>query len=147
MAKKSIAEKLAIKPGTTVWTSDPARLELIGPLPEGVRIVQALEDATTALFFPDDAVSLRTTLATHGKHMSHPDTAWVAYRKANRTDINRDSVWPMLGEHGMSPIGQVAIDDVWSALRFRALKPGEETLGLPSRSITVAARAEARVEG
>ena len=41
-------------------------------------------------------------------------------------DINRDSAWPILAEYGMRPISQVAIDDVWSALRFRPLKPGEE---------------------
>ena len=126
MSTKSIAEKLLIKPGSTVWSSDAGRLGLIGPLPGDVRPVQALEEATTALFFADDAGSLRTALAAHGEQVREPDTVWVAYPKANRSDINRDSLWPILGEYGMRPIGQVAIDDVWSALRFRALKPGEE---------------------
>ena len=30
-----------------------------------------------------------------------------------------------LGELGRRPVTQVAIDQVWSALRFRPLKPGE----------------------
>jgi hypothetical protein len=30
-----------------------------------------------------------------------------------------------VGEYGLRPIGQVAIDEIWSALRFRPLKPGE----------------------
>jgi hypothetical protein len=50
----------------------------------------------------------------------------VAYPKGNRADINRDSVWPILAEHGLRPIAQVSVDEVWSALRFRPLKPGEE---------------------
>ena len=50
---------------------------------------------------------------------------WVAYPKGNRTDLNRDSLWPILGEFGMRPISQVAIDEVWSALRFRPLADGE----------------------
>ncbi len=50
---------------------------------------------------------------------------WVAYPKGNRTDINRDTVWPIVSEHGLRPIGQVALDDAWSALRFRPLKEGE----------------------
>jgi hypothetical protein len=50
---------------------------------------------------------------------------WVAYPKANRADLNRDTLWPVLGEYGMRPISQVAVDEVWSALRFRPLKPGE----------------------
>jgi len=49
----------------------------------------------------------------------------IAYPKANKTDINRDSLWPILAEFGMRPISQVAIDDVWSALRFRVLRTGE----------------------
>jgi hypothetical protein len=31
----------------------------------------------------------------------------------------------MLAAHHLRPITQVAIDDYWSALRFRPLKPGE----------------------
>ena len=126
MSTKSIAEKLLIKPGTAVWSSEEGRVELIGPLPQGARVVETLEEATTAFLFGDDAASLRAIVAAHGAHLGEPDTVWVAYPKANRTDINRDSAWPILAEYGMRPIGQVAIDDVWSALRFRPLKPGEE---------------------
>jgi hypothetical protein len=32
--------------------------------------------------------------------------------KGNRTDIKRDSLWPILGEHGMRPVTQVSIDQV-----------------------------------
>ncbi len=35
MSTKSVAEKLLIKPGTTVWISPASRVELIEPLPEG----------------------------------------------------------------------------------------------------------------
>jgi hypothetical protein len=50
---------------------------------------------------------------------------WVAYPKGNRTDVNRDTLWPILDEHGMRPVTQVSINQVWSALRFRPLKEGE----------------------
>jgi hypothetical protein len=126
MSTKSIAEKLLIKPGTAVWSSDQGRLELIGPLPQDVRVVETLGEATTAILFGDDAASLRAIVAAQGARLGEPETVWVAYPKANRTDINRDSAWPILAEYGMRPIGQVAIDDVWSALRFRPLKSGEE---------------------
>jgi hypothetical protein len=45
MSAKSVTDKLLIKPGTTVWSSDSARLELVGPLPEGVHPVDALGEA------------------------------------------------------------------------------------------------------
>jgi hypothetical protein len=125
MSTKSVAEKLLIKPGTTVWSSHPERLELIGPLPPEVRVAVRLENAATALVFGDDAESLRTIVAKHADQLADPATLWVAYPKGNRADINRDSVWPILAEHGIRPITQVSVDEVWSALRFRPLKPGE----------------------
>jgi hypothetical protein len=125
MTTKTVAEKLLIKPNTSVWTSYPDRLALIGPLPEGVTAVDSPDQATTALVFADDAASARAVLDAHRDQLATPATLWVAYPKANRVDINRDTLWPILGEYGMRPISQVAVDDVWSALRFRPLKDGE----------------------
>jgi hypothetical protein len=50
---------------------------------------------------------------------------WIAYPKGGRADINRDSLWPRLAAHGLRPITQVAIDETWSGLRFRPLRPDE----------------------
>ncbi len=125
MGTKSVAEKLLIKPDTTLWSSDPDRLGLVGPLPAGVRVVDRLKEATTALVFADDAASLRTMVAAHSEQLRAAHTVWVAYRKANRADINRDTLRSILGEYGMRPIGQVSVDEVWSAMRFRPLKEGE----------------------
>ena len=125
MGTKSVAAKLQIKPNTTIWLSHPSRLDLIEPLPEGVRHVDGPEEATTALVFADDAGSLRDTLTAHKERLARSSTLWVAYPKGNRTDINRDTLWPVLGAYGMRPVGQVAVDEVWSALRFRPLKEGE----------------------
>ena len=125
MATKTVAEKLLVKPNTTVWVSPASHRDLVGPLPEGARHVDALEQATTALVVADGAAQLRAILAAHQGHLAAPSTFWVAYPKANRADINRDSLWPILGEYGLRPIGQVAVDEVWSAMRFRPLKEGE----------------------
>jgi hypothetical protein len=125
MSTKSQAEKLLIKPNTTVWSSHTSHLDLIQPLPEKVRHVDRLEQATTALVFADDAGSLRDILTAHKDQLARPSIFWVAYPKANRADLNRDSLWPILGEYGMRPIGQVSVDEVWSAMRFRTLKEGE----------------------
>jgi hypothetical protein len=125
MSTRSVADKLLIKPNTTLWCSHPSRLELVEPLPAGVRRVEGPEQATTAVVFADDAASLRALLATHQQRLARPEVLWVAYPKGNRTDINRDSLWPILGEQGLRPVTQVSIDQVWSALRFRPLKAGE----------------------
>ena len=125
MAEKTVAEKLLIKPDTSVWVSNAARNALLGPLPRGTRAAGAMSEATTAVVFAEDAQSARAILDANKAALASPATFWVAYPKGNRADINRDTLWPILGDYGMRPIGQVAIDETWSALRFRPLKPGE----------------------
>ena len=39
MSDKTVAAKLRILPGTTVWVSDGARAGLLGPLPDGASLV------------------------------------------------------------------------------------------------------------
>jgi hypothetical protein len=50
--------------------------------------------------------------------------AWIAYPKAGKlgTDLNRDILWRYLVTRNIKGVRQVAINDVWSAMRFR---PGE----------------------
>jgi hypothetical protein len=48
---------------------------------------------------------------------------WFAYPKKSspryRSDLTRDAGWQSLGAFGFEPVRQVAIDENWSALRFR----------------------------
>jgi len=47
--------------------------------------------------------------------------AWIAYPKAGQlgTDLNRDILWRHLLKRRIQGVRQIAIDDSWSALRFR----------------------------
>jgi hypothetical protein len=47
--------------------------------------------------------------------------AWVAYPKAGQldTDLNRDILWRHLEKQGIQGVRQVALDSVWSVMRFR----------------------------
>ena len=121
MATKSIAEKRGIKPDTTVWYSPAERIELIEPMPERGRRVEGPEQAATAVVFVDDSTSARKIIAGEAMRLAAAGSFWVAYRKGNRTDINRDRSLAIHADHGMRPMGQVAIDDVWAGL---ALVPG-----------------------
>ncbi len=48
---------------------------------------------------------------------------WIAYPKKSSKrytcEFNRDSGWPSMGEAGFEPVRMVAIDEDWSAVRFR----------------------------
>ena len=47
--------------------------------------------------------------------------SWIAYPKGGGlgTDLNRDRLADAVRARGLQPVRQVAIDEVWSALRFR----------------------------
>lgn len=125
MADKTVADKLLIKPGTSLWVSDEARRSLLGPTPDGVDLTSDPSQASTAIVFADDAASVRRRFATDGTALLASGNVWVLYPKGNKADINRDSLWPIVAEFGFRPISQVSVHETWSALRFRALKPGE----------------------
>jgi hypothetical protein len=125
MSAKPVAEKPLIKPHTTVWLSPAEHRERVGPLPEGMRLADGPGEARMARSAAALSAKTSAILAAHQGRLARPDTFWVAYPKANRADINRDTLWPILADCGMRPIGQVAVDEVWSALRFRPLTEGE----------------------
>jgi hypothetical protein len=70
-------------------------------------------------------VADRTSLEKHRKQIAASAQAnrltWVSYPKAGQleTDLNRDSLASLLAESDIQPVRQVAINEVWSALRFR----------------------------
>ncbi|MCU0650129.1 MAG: hypothetical protein MUF00_19235 [Gemmatimonadaceae bacterium] len=51
---------------------------------------------------------------------------WLAYPKGTskryRAEFNRDGGWDVFGAAGFEPVRQVAIDEDWSALRFRRVQ-------------------------
>ena len=77
----------------------------------------------------------RAELTQHRKivveHASQDRLTWVAYPKAGQldTDLNRDVLWELLEGTGIRPVRQVALDDTWSAMRFR---PRRQTGILPA---------------
>jgi hypothetical protein len=98
---------------------------LLGELPAEVTASATLRDADVAVLFATDAASLTGALAKHAGQLRAPGVLWIAYPKAGRSDLKRDTLWPMLRPYDLRPISQVAIDDTWSALRFRPLADGE----------------------
>jgi hypothetical protein len=51
---------------------------------------------------------------------------WMAYPKASSKrhtcEFNRDTGWQAIGDAGLEPVRQIAVDDDWSALRFRRVE-------------------------
>ncbi len=51
---------------------------------------------------------------------------WFAYPKGSskkyKSEIDRDSGWAVMGKAGFEPVRMVAIDEDWSAVRFRRVE-------------------------
>jgi len=96
---------------------------------QGVRVLRSLEDCTAVDFFlafvthQEDLDRLAKAAAAKARGDA---LLWFAYPKASskryRCEFNRDSGWTALGEAGYEPVRQVAIDEDWSALRFRRVE-------------------------
>lgn len=65
---------------------------------------------------------------------------WMAYPKATskryKCEFNRDGGWNVLGQAGFEPVRQVAIDEDWSALRFRRVEFIKSLTRAPERAVT-----------
>ena len=127
MSDRPVAAKLLIKAGNAVWLSDASRAALLGPLPDGASLAASgpADSAVVAVLVGDDAVTVTALLEAHAPALHEVPVVWVLYPKGNRTDVNRDSLWRLIAPYGLRPITQVAVDETWSALRFRPIRPDE----------------------
>lgn len=109
-APVEFAEAQAWLAANSQWRAEPA-----GPAPLDFAMAfvmtQAALDAASA--------QLADNLASDG-------LLWICYPKGSskryRCEFNRDTGWVVLGALGFEPVRQVAIDDDWSALRFRRVE-------------------------
>lgn len=90
-----------------------------------VRDPSRVDRADFILVFSGSAADIARQLpSVMKKFEDHKDALlWWAYPKKSSkkytSDIHRDHGWGPLGEFGFEAVRQVAIDDDWSALRFR----------------------------
>jgi hypothetical protein len=113
------AKKLQVRTGSRVAViGGPGDVEIAIPR-DALKIARGEADVVIA--FAKDSRALAGALAKATKRVTERGILWVAYPKAGQlgTDLNRDSLARALIAQGLEPVSQVAIDAVWSALRFK----------------------------
>ena len=82
-----------------------------------------------------DAVARRLSKLAPGDAI-----VWFAYPKGSSKrytcSFNRDSGWKLVGQAGFEPVRQVAIDEDWSALRFRRAEFIKSMARAPERALS-----------
>ncbi len=111
--------KLQIRPGQ--------RIAIVGPGPD-VAVAAPRADATVAdvvLVFARDRAALEAQLPVLAGVAGRSGTPWLAYPKARQlgTDLNRDIIRELVPAAGLDPVRQVSLDETWSALRLKLIRP------------------------
>ena len=122
-----LAKRMQVKPGQTILAVNAPKdyAERLGELPDGARLVTRGDPARAdqVHVFVRDSNDLarlgpRAIAGVHGGAVT-----WIAYPKRTSgvdTDMTRDRGWDAVtGE--IDAVSQVAVDDTWSALRFKAV--------------------------
>ncbi len=114
-----LAGKLQLGPGQSVAiVNAPAygALELAGH-----PVADRLRDADAVIVYCTNQAELARLRDDVVSPARRDALTWVAYPKARQlgTDLNRDVLAELVKAHGVRPVRQVSIDDVWSALRLR----------------------------
>lgn len=95
----------------------------------GIAVRRALKDFKE-IEFALAFVTKQAEVDTLGKSIAQKATGdavvWFAYPKGSskkyKCEFNRDSGWDAIGKLGLEPVRMVAIDEDWSAVRFRRVE-------------------------
>jgi hypothetical protein len=116
----SVSAKLQLKPSSTIavlGASETVELEL----PEHAHATAEPAHAEAVIAFAIDSAALDTVAAPAIAAAREGRLVWIAYPKAGKlgTDLNRDNLARLVQQRGIQPVRQIAINEAWSALRFR----------------------------
>ena len=113
----SLDAKLQLKPGQTI------ALVGTGPELEIGASTAGPDAAATVVAFAKDSGELKAQLTVLAEVAGRGGVPWVAYPKAKQlgTDLTRDVIRDLVPAAGLDPVRQIALDDVWSALRLKAI--------------------------
>ena len=125
MAESALVRKLGLKEGhrALIMNAPDGYVQTLGALPPAADV-----QTSGGGEFDVVQVFVRTRADVDGNaetalgKLRPGGILWFAYPKRSskvQTDITRDVGWDALRDAGWRPVSQIAIDDTWSALRFR----------------------------
>jgi hypothetical protein len=138
MASSSLPQKLQMRAGqqAVVINAPAGYLDKLVPLPDGVEIAESEAGSFDFVqLFVHDLAQLQALLPLAVQSAKQDALFWIAYPKGSAktgTDLNRDRLWAAVSEHHLTGVTLVALDEVWSAMRFRPSERVASTRGRTS---------------
>ena len=125
----------------------PASFEAELEALDGVRVRRTLRGVRAvdfALAFVIQRKELDRVFEAIAARAEGDAVVWLAYPKKSskryRCELDRDSGWQVLGDAGFEPVRMVAIDEDWSALRFRRVEHVKIMTRAKKAALTAAGR-------
>jgi hypothetical protein len=124
MSNKTVGQKLFIRENYTVLLVNAPKgyKGALGDLPAGARVVtKSTKPVDLIQVFAKNKAELTAILRQVKPLLKDEGLLWASYPKAGQmdTDLKREVVWECGHEVGMECVSQIAVDDVWSALRMK----------------------------
>ncbi len=119
-----LVKKLGIKPGAEVHLAAAPEnyLELLAPLPEGVRLAKRASAKTAFVHhFTTEAAELGRALADYRRKLGPEAAVWISWpKKASKvpTDITEDTIRELALPLGWVDVKVCAVTEVWSGLKL-----------------------------
>lgn len=119
-----LVKKLGIKAGAEVYVAGAPEnyLNLIAPLPDGVKIVSRLSRTTDLVhLFSSRKASLGRALVSYRARLKPTAIIWISWPKKTSkvlTDITEDTVRELALPLGFVDIKVCAVTEVWSGLKL-----------------------------
>jgi hypothetical protein len=120
-----LASKLLIKPDSRVLLLNApiGYAKKLEPLPAGATLTDKRGGtANVVIAFVRDSAELKRLSPSFGA-LEEDAVLWVCYPKGGTkagSDLNRDILHAAMEKHELTGVSLVAVDDTWSAMRFRA---------------------------
>ncbi len=126
---KPLADKLGMKPNMRIalLNTPEGYFSLLGELPAGVAIMNALEEPCDLIhYFADSRGDLIADFPRLKLALEQAGSLWISWRKRSAkapTDLDENVIREIGLAHGLVDVKVAAVDETWSALKFvRRLK-------------------------
>ncbi|MDB5030373.1 YdeI/OmpD-associated family protein [Mucilaginibacter sp.] len=120
----ALAKKLQIKPGKRwlLFNTPDNYLATLGPLSDIEIFFEPKGQFDGVQLFVRDTTELTLSLTIIAPVLKHDAVFWITYPKKNSgidSDLEMMGSWDICKEYNLRPVSSAAINEIWTALRFR----------------------------